>query len=232
MLTAIAVTVVVVAAAASGTRSGADRRLVEEEGPRSSSPTCSAARCRTRVTLHRHARPRGATQGHERRRRAACSAVYAKDGSTARAGDASCSRSTGATRSPSPATVRFFRPLTVGDRGDDVLQLKQILAPRATTPARWTPCSPSRRGSRSRSGRPQHHYPGRDAGHRRRPSTVSLAQCDRLHARRAVERGLIIGPSGAGAHGDRGARRTSSHRGDAHRVPRRRTSRPVGDARR
>jgi hypothetical protein len=55
------------------------------------------------------------------------SAVYSKDGSRARAGDRLFAID-GRDAIAEPGSVRFFRPLGVGDRGDDVLQLKRILA--------------------------------------------------------------------------------------------------------
>ena len=55
------------------------------------------------------------------------SAVYAKDGSIGR-NDYKLFALDGRDAIAEPGTVRFFRRLDVGDRGDDVLQLKQILA--------------------------------------------------------------------------------------------------------
>ena len=99
----------------------------------SSSPTCSGARCRTRSrstgTLAREEQRKvtTVTQGRVERgvregrldRAQAGERLFALDGRDAIA---------------EPGTVRFFRPLDVGDRGDDVLQLKQILAAAGDNP--------------------------------------------------------------------------------------------------
>src|SRR5689334_11583596 len=61
------------------------------------------------------------------------SAVYSKDGSRARAGDKLFAID-GRDAIAEPGSVRFFRPLGVGDRGDDVLQLKRILAAAGDNP--------------------------------------------------------------------------------------------------
>src|SRR5437879_4312402 len=61
------------------------------------------------------------------------SAVYAKDGSIARSGSRLFAID-GRDAIAEPGTVRFFRPLGVGDRGDDVLQLKRILAAAGDNP--------------------------------------------------------------------------------------------------
>jgi len=52
-----------------------------------------------------------------------------------------------------PGTVRFFRPLSVGDRGDDVLQLKKILAESGDNPGPMTTVFTEQTRSRWRSGR-------------------------------------------------------------------------------
>ena len=96
------------------------------------------------------------------------SAVYAKDGSSANAGDRLFAID-GRDAIAEPGTVRFFRPLGVGDRGDDVLQLKQILAAAGDNPGPMTRCSPSR-PVRARAVAGPASLPGRDAGRRRRRS--------------------------------------------------------------
>ena len=87
------------------------------------------------------------------------SAVYAKDGSNADAGDRLFA-STAATRSRSRATVRFFRPLGVGDRGDDVLQLKQILAAVRVQPRSMNTVFTEQTRFALAQWQAQHHYPG------------------------------------------------------------------------
>src|ERR1700759_3977990 len=65
------------------------------------------------------------------------SAVYAKDGSRGGSG-ARLFALDGRDAIAEPGSVRFFRPLNVGDRGDDVLQLKRILAQSGDNPGPLT----------------------------------------------------------------------------------------------
>ena len=135
-----------------------------------------------------------------------------------------------------PGDVRFFRPLDVGDRGDDVLQLKQILAAVGLQPRPDEQrCSPSRPGSRSRSGRPQHHYPGAVP---RTPQTVtvSLGQGSGYKIGAQSSAGLIIGRAAELPHAPTAARSTTSHRvqltafrGDVTAVGRARPEDPVDE---
>ena len=55
------------------------------------------------------------------------SAMYAKDGQTSPADDRLFAID-GRDAITEPGDIEFFRPLTVGDQGDDVVQLKEILA--------------------------------------------------------------------------------------------------------
>ena len=75
--------------------------------------------------------------------------------------------------------MRFFRTLTVGDRGDDVLQLKRILAASGDNPGPMTTVFTEQTRFALAQWQAQHHYPGAtpvtpqtvtvslDAGHRR-----------------------------------------------------------------
>ena len=79
--------------------------------------------------------------------------VNATNGSTANAGDVLFALD-GRDAIAEPGTVSFFRALGPGDVGDDVLQLKQILAAAGDNPGPWTPCSHNRRKPPWRSGKP------------------------------------------------------------------------------
>ena len=132
--------------------------------------------------------PRGAAQGHERRagpRRARCTR---RTGSTAQADDALFAID-GRDAIAEPGDVEFFRPLTVGDRGDDVVQLKEILAGRGRQPrARWTRIFTEQTRFALAQWQAANHYPGATPV-TAQTVTVTLAPVDGLHDRRAVERG-------------------------------------------
>jgi len=123
------------------------------------------------------------------------SAVYAKDGSTAQANEKLFALD-GRDAIAEPGDVRFFRPLTVGDRGDDVLQLKKILAAAGDSPgAMDTVFTESTRFALAQ-WQAQHHYPGATPVSPQ-TVTVSLGQGTGYTLGAQVAAGLTIGPSGA-----------------------------------
>ena len=88
--------------------------------------------------------------------------VYSTNGTVDQRRVTRCSPSTAERRSPRTGPSPFFRSLVPGDQGDDVVQLKQILAAAGDYPgpARTT-STPSRRSSRWPSGRPSTTIPTR-----------------------------------------------------------------------
>ena len=74
-----------------------------------------------------------------------------------------------------PGDVRFFRPLGVGDRGDDVLQLKQILAAAGDNPGPMNTVFTEQTRFALAQWQAQHHYPGATPV-APQTVTVSLAQ--------------------------------------------------------
>ena len=161
-------------------------------------------------------------QGHDRDRRAASSAVYAKDGTTGRDGERLFAID-GRDAIAEPGTVRFFRSLNIGDRGDDVLQLKKILAAAGDNPGPMDTLFTRADAVRARAvaGRSTTIRARRRC--RRRSVTVSLTQgsgytlgdetaagSDHRPRRRADDRGCTRGPANA------------AHQRRAHRVAHRR----------
>jgi multidrug resistance efflux pump len=141
------------------------------------------------------------------------SAVYAKDGSTARAG-ARLFAIDGRDAVAEKGTVRFFRSLNIGDRGDDVLQLKKILAAAGDNPGPMDTLFTPQTQFALAQWQAQHHYPGAT------PVTpqsvmVSLAQGSGYVLGAQTAAGLIIGPSGAQTTAARTitAPATAAHRG-------------------
>ncbi len=137
------------------------------------------------------------------------SAVYAKDGSTAKAGDRLFAID-GRDAIAEPGDVSFFRSLTVGDRGDDVIQLKQILADAGDNPGPIDAVYTEQTRFALAQWQAANHYPGTT------PVTaqtvmVSLAQSTGYTVGAKSSAGLIIGPSGTGARTTDGAR--SARRG-------------------
>ena len=122
------------------------------------------------------------------------SAVYAKDGSTGRVG-ARLFALDGRDAIAEPGTVRFFRALDVGDRGDDVLQLKQILAASGDNPGPLTSVFTEQTRFALAQWQAEHHYPGATPV---APTsvTVSLTQSSGGYTLGAqTSAGLIIGPA-------------------------------------
>ena len=106
--------------------------------------------------------------------------------------------------------MRFFRPLGVGDRGDDVLQLKQILAAAGDNPGPMDTVFTEQTQFALAQWQAQHHYPGATPV-APQSVTVSLAQGAGLHARRPDRGRAHHRPGGRAddARRDRGRRRTT-----------------------
>src|SRR6478752_10790857 len=85
------------------------------------------------------------------------SAVYSKDGSRARSGQRLFAID-GRTAIAEPGAVRFFRPLDVGDRGDDVLQLKRILAAAGDNPGAMETLFTEQKRFALAQWQAKHHY--------------------------------------------------------------------------
>ncbi len=137
------------------------------------------------------------------------SAVYAKDGSTADAG-ARLFALDGRDAIAEPGDVRFFRPLDAGDRGDDVLQLKRILAASGYSPGPMNGEFTEQTRFALAQWQAQHHYPGAVP---RTPQTVtvSLGQGSGYEIGAQSSAGLTI-PGGGTAARLTAARSTTSHR--------------------
>ncbi len=123
------------------------------------------------------------------------SAVYAKDGATAQAG-ARLFALDGRDAVAEPGSVRFFRPLDVGDRGDDVLQLKRILSSSGYNPGPMDTVFTERTRFALAQWQAQHHYPGATPVSDQ-TVTVSLAQGTGYQLGAQTAAGLTIGPGGA-----------------------------------
>ena len=123
------------------------------------------------------------------------SAIYSKDGSRARAGDRLFAID-GRDAIAEPGSVRFFRPLAVGDRGDDVLQLKRILAAAGDNPGAMDTVFTEQTRFALAQWQAQHHYPGATPV-APQSVTVSLAQGSGYTLGKQTAAGLIIGPGGA-----------------------------------
>ena len=123
------------------------------------------------------------------------SAVYADDGSRAKAGDRLFALD-GRDAIAENGTVRFFRPLSVGDRGDDVLQLKRILAASGDNPGPLNTIFTEQTRFALAQWQAQHHYPGA-VPDSPQTVTVSLGQGTGYTLGAQVAAGLTIGPGGA-----------------------------------
>ena len=198
VLTALAVTVVVVVGAGAGyatwggdskSSSKKDLIILDDVQRRTLSDTVTLT-----GTLAREEQRKVTSVAQGR-----VSAVYSKDGSTAQSGDALFSID-GRDAIAEPGTVSFFRPLTVGDRGDDVIQLKQILADAGDNPG---PLSDDIFTEQTRFALAQWqaaaHYPGATPV-TAQTVTVSLAPSSGYTVGARSSAGLIIGPSGTGAN--------------------------------
>ena len=123
------------------------------------------------------------------------SAVYAKDGSTGQVGERLFALD-GRDAIAEPGSVQFFRPLGVGDIGDDVLQLKQILAAAGDNPGPMSNLFTDQTQFALGQWQAQHRYP--DATPVAPQSvTVSLAQGAGYTLGNQTAAGLIIGAGDA-----------------------------------
>ncbi len=136
------------------------------------------------------------------------SAVYAKDGSTGRVGMRLFALD-GRDAIAEPGDVRFFRPLNVGDRGDDVLQLKRILASSGYNPGPMNTEFTEQTRFALAQWQAQHHYPGA-VPTTPQTVTVSLGQGSGYQLGAQTSAGLTIGPGGAST--------TAAASGPAHRA--------------
>ncbi|HET9517065.1 MAG TPA: Calx-beta domain-containing protein, partial [Actinoplanes sp.] len=125
------------------------------------------------------------------------SAVGVKDGATANAGDALFSLD-GRDAIAADGTVSFFRALGVGDRGDDVVQLKKILAAAGYSPGPPTPVYTEQTRFALAQWQAEHHYPGA-APVTAQTVLVSLQQSAAYTLGPMSTAGLVVGPSGTGA---------------------------------
>jgi multidrug efflux pump subunit AcrA (membrane-fusion protein) len=137
------------------------------------------------------------------------SAVYAKDGSTAKAGTRLFALD-GRDAIAEPGDVRFFRPLGVGDRGDDVLQLKRILSTSGYNPGPMNTVFTEQTRFALAQWQAQHHYPGA-VPTTPQTVTVSLSQGSGYELGAQTSAGLTIGPAG-------GVRTTAATTGPVHRA--------------
>ena len=110
-----------------------------------------------------------------------------------------CSRSTGRDTIAEPGDVSFFRPLTVGDRGADVVQLKQILADAGDNPGTIDNVYTEQTRFALAQWQAANNYPGTTPV-TAQTVTVSLAQSTGYTVGAQSTAGLIIGPAGTGAN--------------------------------
>jgi hypothetical protein len=120
------------------------------------------------------------------------SAVYSKNGTITNAGDQMFALN-GRNAIAEQGTVPFFRPLTVGDQGDDVLQLKQILAAAGDYPGPINNLYTEQTQFALAQWQAQHHYPNSTPA-TPQSVTVSLAQGSGYKLGTADSAGLTIGP--------------------------------------
>jgi multidrug efflux pump subunit AcrA (membrane-fusion protein) len=195
VLTAIAVTVVVVASAGAGYAAWGDSSS-------SKSKNLIILDDVQRRTLQDTVTLTGTLARQEQRKvtsvaQGRVSAVYAKDGSTAQAGEPLFAID-GRDAIAEPGTVAFFRPLTVGDRGEDVVQLKEILAASGNNPGPMDATYTEETRFALAQWQAANHYPGATPVTAQTVS-VSLAQSTGYTIGAQSSAGLIIGPPGTGA---------------------------------
>jgi hypothetical protein len=120
------------------------------------------------------------------------STMNATNGSTANAGDVLFALD-GRDAIAEPGTVSFFRALGPGDVGDDVLQLKQILAAAGDNPGPMDTLFTQQTQTALAQWQTQHHYPN---GTPATPQsvTVSLTQGAGYKLGAKTAAGLMIGP--------------------------------------
>ncbi len=120
------------------------------------------------------------------------SSIYTTTGATAQAGDKLFALD-GRDAIAEPGTVSFFRPLGPGDRGDDVLQLKKILAAAGDNPGTMDTEFTQQTQNALGKWQEQHQYPsGKTAGPE--SVTVALTQGSGYKLGDQSAAGLIIGP--------------------------------------
>jgi len=120
------------------------------------------------------------------------SSVYATTGETAKAGD-SLFALDGRDAIAEPGTVSFFRALGPGDEGDDVLQLKKILAAAGDNPGALDTQFTQQTQSALAQWQAQHHYPSATAAGPQ-SVTVALTQGSGYKLGDQTAAGLMIGP--------------------------------------
>jgi len=120
------------------------------------------------------------------------SALYAKDGQPARAGE-SLFALDGRDAIAERGSISFFRTLTIGDRGDDVLQLKEILANEGFNPGPIDTLFNEQTQFALAQWQALHHYPGATPVSPQ-PVTVSLQPSNGYTVGPQSSAGLIIGP--------------------------------------
>lgn len=125
------------------------------------------------------------------------SGVGVKDGATANAGDSLFSLD-GRDAIAADGTTSFFRSLGVGDRGDDVVQLKKILAAAGYSPGPPTPVYTEQTRFALAQWQAEHHYPGA-APVTAQTVLVSLMQSAAYTLGPTSTAGLVVGPPGTGA---------------------------------
>lgn len=123
------------------------------------------------------------------------SAVYAKDGTTTQAGQTMFSLN-GRAAIAEEGTLPFFRSLGLGDEGDDVVQLKQILAAAGDGPGPLTPLFTQQTQTALAEWQAQHHYPSATPASPQ-SLTVSLQPGTGYKLGDQGSAGLIIGPPAA-----------------------------------
>jgi hypothetical protein len=120
------------------------------------------------------------------------SSVYATAGATAKAGDPLFALD-GRDAIAEPGTVNFFRSLGPGDQGDDVLQLKKILAAAGDNPGTIDTQFTQQTQAALGQWQTQHHYPSaKTAGPQ--SVTVALTQGSGYKLGSQAAAGLMIGP--------------------------------------
>ena len=125
---------------------------------------------------------------------ATVSAVYSKDASVARAGDSMFALN-GRDAIAEDGDLQFFRSLTVGDRGDDVLQLKQILAGAGYSPGPMDTLFTEQTRFALAQWQAQYHYPGATTI-TPQAATVSLTQSAAYKVGPQGSAGVTISGSG------------------------------------
>ncbi|HEX3946805.1 MAG TPA: peptidoglycan-binding protein, partial [Acidimicrobiales bacterium] len=120
------------------------------------------------------------------------STVKATNGSTTRAGQVMFALG-GRDAIAEDGSVRFFRSLTLGDQGEDVLQLKEILAAAGDNPGPMTNYFNQQTQFALAQWQAQHHYPNATPA-TPQSVTVSLAQGTGYKLGAQSSAGLIIGP--------------------------------------